>query len=182
MMMDGPRLKVALATNHVPIAQLSRRITAPRLVRQLKLLDAELAGLFGRRPRIAVCGLNPHAGEGGLLGTEEVRVIRPAVEQAKAAGLDCTGPLPADGLFAQVGKMPYDVVLAMFHDQALIPAKALDFALTVNVTLGLPVPRTSPDHGVAYPLAGQGSASALPMEEALVKAAALATARRGGAA
>lgn len=182
MLMDGPRLRVALATNHVPLAQVPRLLTARRLEKQIALLAREIGALLGRPARIAVCGLNPHAGEGGLLGTEEVRAIRPAVERAQAAGILCDGPLPSDGLFAQAGKMPYDAVLAMFHDQGLIAAKALDFELTVNVTLGLPVPRTSPDHGVAYGLAGRGTASSLPMEEALAKAAAMAAARRTRAA
>lgn len=178
MLMDGPRVRVALATNHVPLARVPRLLTVPRLLRQLALLSRELAVVLGRPPRIAVCGLNPHAGEGGLLGREEVQVIRPAVERARAAGILCEGPLPADGLFAKAGQLPYDAVLAMFHDQGLIAAKALDFERTVNVTVGLPVPRTSPDHGVAYGLAGTGKASSLPMEEALLKAASLARAFR----
>jgi 4-hydroxythreonine-4-phosphate dehydrogenase len=178
MLMDGPRVRVALATNHVPLAQVARRLTVPRLTRQLALLSEELGRLLGRPARLAVCGLNPHAGEGGLLGKDEVRVIGPAVERARAAGVLCEGPLPADGLFARADDFPYDGVLAMFHDQGLVAAKALDFERTVNVTLGLPVPRTSPDHGVAYPLAGRGEASSVPMAEALLKAAALARARR----
>jgi 4-hydroxythreonine-4-phosphate dehydrogenase len=178
MLMDGPRVRVALATNHVPLAQVSRRLTVPRLTRQLTLLSKELGLLLGRPARLGVCGLNPHAGEGGLLGKEEQRVIRPAVARAREAGVVCEGPLPADGLFARADDFPYDGVLAMFHDQGLVAAKALDFERTVNVTLGLPVPRTSPDHGVAYALAGRGEASSVPMAEALLKAAALARARR----
>jgi len=170
MLMDGPRLRVALATNHVPIAELARSLSEPRLVAQLHLLSRTLRPLVGRKPRIAVCGLNPHAGEGGLLGTEEREVIRPAIERARAEGVDCEGPFAADGLFAQEARR-FDVVLAMFHDQGLVAAKSLDFDRTVNVTLGLPVPRTSPDHGVAYRLAGKGKASAEPMAQALLKAA-----------
>jgi 4-hydroxythreonine-4-phosphate dehydrogenase len=173
MLMDGPRLRVALATNHVSIAALPSALSRPKLVGQLALLSASLRPVVGRKPRIAVCGLNPHAGEGGFLGREELDVIGPAIADARAAGVDCKGPFAADGLFAQVGRMPFDAVLAMFHDQGLVAAKALDFARTVNVTLGLPLPRTSPDHGVAYDIAGKGKADPLPMIEALLKAASL---------
>jgi 4-hydroxythreonine-4-phosphate dehydrogenase len=177
MLMDGPRVKVALATNHVAIRDLPRALEKRRLAAQLQLLSASLQPVLGRRPRIAVCGLNPHAGEGGLLGDEEIRTIAPAIALARRRGVDCTGPWPADGLFSRPDHMPADVVLAMFHDQALVVAKALDFDRTVNVTLGLPVPRTSPDHGVAYALAGKGKASAEPMVAALLKAAQLAAPR-----
>ena len=123
--------------------------------------------------KIAVLGLNPHAGEHGTFGDEEARLIEPAVRAAKKKGIECDGPLPADGLFARLshGRLGYDAVLAMFHDQALPVAKALDFRRTVNVTLGLPVPRTSPDHGTAYDLAGKGRADPEPMIFALLKAA-----------
>jgi 4-hydroxythreonine-4-phosphate dehydrogenase len=177
MLMDGPRVRVALATNHVPLADVSRQLTVERLVGQLQLLSRSLAPVVGRRPRIGVLSFNPHAGEGGLLGREEVEVLTPAIQQARKARVDAHGPLAADGLFTQVDNFPYDVVLAMYHDQGLIPAKALDFERTVNVTLGLPVPRTSPDHGTAYSLAGTGKASSVPMVEALLKAARLAKAR-----
>ncbi|QDE80478.1 4-hydroxythreonine-4-phosphate dehydrogenase PdxA [Myxococcus xanthus] len=179
MLMDGPRVRVALATNHVPLADLPRLLTVDGLTAQLKLLSRGLEPVVGHKPRIAVLGLNPHAGEGGLLGREEVEVIGPAIRKARAARVDAHGPIPADGLFAkpdQVGAR-YDAVLAMYHDQGLIPAKALDFERTVNVTLGLPVPRTSPDHGTAYAIAGKGEASCVPMVEALLKAAQLAGAR-----
>src|SRR5260370_29466441 len=138
--MDGPSFRVALATNHVPIAELARSLSEPRLVQQLHLLSRTVRPLVGRKPRIAVCGVNAHAGEGGLLGTEEREVIRPAIERARAEGVDCEGPFAADGLFAQEARR-FDVVLAMFHDQGLVAAKSLDFDRTVNVTLGLPVPR-----------------------------------------
>jgi 4-hydroxythreonine-4-phosphate dehydrogenase len=187
MLMDGPRVKVALATNHLALREVPRALQKNRLAAQLQLLSASLQPVLGRRPRIAVCGLNPHAGEGGLLGDEEVRTIAPAIALARRRGVDCTGPWPADGLFARPDRMPADVVMAMYHDQALVVAKALDFDRTVNVTLGLPVPRTSPDHGVAYALAGKGKASAEPMIAALLKAAQLAAprgrlARRGASA
>ncbi|WP_426756555.1 4-hydroxythreonine-4-phosphate dehydrogenase PdxA [Myxococcus sp. Y35] len=182
MLMDGPRVRVALATNHVPLADLPRLLTVGGLTAQLKLLSRSLEPVVGRKPRIAVLGLNPHAGEGGLLGREEVEVIGPAIRKARASRVDAHGPIPADGLFAkpdEVGSR-YDAVLAMYHDQGLIPAKALDFERTVNVTLGLPVPRTSPDHGTAYAIAGKGEASAVPMVEALLKAAQLAGAQARG--
>ena len=177
MLMAGPRVKVALATNHLALRDVPRALEKGRLAAQLQLLSASLQPVLGRRPRIAVCGVNPHAGEGGLLGDEEVRTIAPAIALARRRGVDCTGPWPADGLFARPDRMPADVVLAMFHDQALVVAKALDFDRTVNVTLGLPVPRTSPDHGVAYALAGKGRASAEPMIAALLKAAQMARPR-----
>ncbi len=180
MLMAGPRLKVALATNHVAIAELPKLLRAEKLAAQLKLLSRELQPMLKRRPRIAVCGLNPHAGDGGLFGTEEQRIIAPAIAKARSAGVDCHGPFAADGLFARagLGKLGFDAVLAMFHDQGLVAAKALDFQRTVNVTLGLPVPRTSPDHGVAYEIAGRGKADATPMAEALLWAAEMAASRR----
>ncbi|WP_141331291.1 4-hydroxythreonine-4-phosphate dehydrogenase PdxA [Myxococcus sp. AB025B] len=183
MMMDGPRVRIALATNHVPLSSLSSLLTVEKLVAQLKLLSRSLEPVVGRKPRIAVLGLNPHAGEGGLLGREEVEVIGPAIRRARAAKVDAHGPLPADGLFAKPDDIAgrYDAVLAMYHDQGLIPAKALDFERTVNVTLGLPVPRTSPDHGTAYAIAGKGEASCVPMVEALLKAAQLAAVGSRGA-
>ncbi len=177
MLMAGPRLRVALATNHLPIAEVPRALQVGKLIAQLELLARGVKPLVGRRAvRLGVCGLNPHAGEGGLLGREEVEIISPAIEQARAKGLKVDGPLPADGLFARAAQpgFPYDAVLAMFHDQGLVAAKALDFEETVNVTLGLPVPRTSPDHGTAYDIAGKGVASAVPMASALLMAAQLA--------
>jgi 4-hydroxythreonine-4-phosphate dehydrogenase len=177
MLMDGPRERIALATNHVPVSALPRLLTVEKLTEQLVLLSRELKPVVGRRPRIAVLGLNPHAGEGGLLGREELEILSPAIKRARAARVDAHGPLAADGLFARPDDIPYDAVLAMYHDQGLIPAKALDFERTVNVTLGLPVPRTSPDHGTAYSLAGTGKASHVPMVEALLKASVLAQAR-----
>jgi 4-hydroxythreonine-4-phosphate dehydrogenase len=178
MMMDGPRVRVGLATNHLPIAELPRALNVARLASQLHLLSESLRPLLRRAPRIAVCGLNPHAGDGGLIGREEIDVIAPAIARARSNGIDCEGPMAADGLFAKAGRMSFDAVLAMFHDQGLVAVKALDFERTVNVTLGLPIPRTSPDHGVAYSLAGEGKASAQPMVAALLKAAELAAVGR----
>ncbi len=166
MLLDGPRLRVALATNHLPLSKVPGALNVPTLVRQLQLLSKSLG-----KPRIAVCGLNPHAGEGGELGREEVDTIGPAITAARRKGVDCHGPFAADGLFARVGpKFGFGAVLAMFHDQGLVAAKALDFELTVNVTLGLPVVRTSPDHGTAYDIAGKGKADPGPMIAALLRA------------
>ena len=176
MLMKGPLLSVALATNHLPLRRVPDALSTPKLVAQLSLLDRGLRAQLGRRPRIAVCGLNPHAGDGGVLGSEEEDVITPAIRQAKRRGLLVTGPFAADGLFARP-PFPFDVALAMFHDQGLVATKTLDFARTVNVTLGLPVPRTSPDHGVAYDLAGRGKADPTPMVSALLEAAAFAARR-----
>ncbi len=178
MLMDGPKLRVALATNHLPLKDVAGALTVPGLLSVLELISRELAPIVGRTPRIAVCGVNPHAGEGGLLGAEETRVISPAIERARRKGLDVHGPFAADGLFAKAHAFPFDVALAMFHDQGLVATKTFDFAGTVNVTLGLPVPRTSPDHGTAYDVAGQNKADALPMVNALLKAAEYAAHRR----
>jgi 4-hydroxythreonine-4-phosphate dehydrogenase len=180
MLMDGPTLKVALATNHLPLAKVPKALRQPTLVRQLLLLHKTLRPLLGRAPRIAVCGLNPHAGEGGLLGTEELTIILPAIREAARRRVLCSGPYPADGLFSAQRSTRFDVALAMFHDQGLVAVKTHDFERTVNVTLGLPLPRTSPDHGTAYSLAGSGKASAGPMEAALLKAKQLARSPRGG--
>lgn len=175
MLMDGPELKIALATNHVPLAKVPRLLTRARLVAQLRLLSDCLRPSLARRPKIAVCGLNPHAGDGGLLGSEDARIIAPAIASARKLGVDCSGPYAADGLFAQRRQMPCDVALAMYHDQGLVAAKAVDFVHTVNVTLGLPIPRTSPDHGTAYDIAGKGLADSTPMRIALLRAAELAS-------
>lgn len=179
MLMRGPKLSVALATNHLSLAQVPRALNTPKLARQLQFLDAQLKPLLGRRPTIAVCGLNPHAGDGGLLGKEEQHVIIPAIALARKKGVKVTGPFAADGLFANTAQRApkFDVALAMFHDQGLVATKAVDFTRTVNVTLGLPVPRTSPDHGVAYDIAGKNVADPTPMVSALLEAAAQARAR-----
>lgn len=180
MLMKGPLLSVALATNHLPLRKVPDALSTPKLVAQLELLDRGLLARLGRRPRIAVCGLNPHASDGGVLGDEEARIITPAILKAKSRGIDVSGPYAADGLFAGGKKYRFDVALAMFHDQGLVATKTLDFARTVNVTLGLPVPRTSPDHGVAYDIAGKGKADPTPMISALLEAAAMCRSKRSG--
>jgi 4-hydroxythreonine-4-phosphate dehydrogenase len=131
-------------------------------------------------PRIAICGLNPHAGESGRMGREEIEVIAPAIEQLRAEGIDASGPHPADSLFAPRARETYDVAIAMYHDQALVPLKALDFDQGVNVTLGLPIVRTSPDHGTAFDIAGKGIADPGAMIAAIRMAGEIA-ARRAAA-
>lgn len=179
MLMKGPKLSVALATNHLPLSEVSKALTTKKLAQQLVFLDRHLGTILGKRPRIAVCGVNPHAGDGGVLGKEEQRVITPAIALAKQQRVNASGPFAADGLFAGLTSTPfaYDVALAMFHDQGLVATKLLDFTRTVNVTLGLPLPRTSPDHGVAYDIAGKNKADPEPMISALLEAAAQARAR-----
>jgi 4-hydroxythreonine-4-phosphate dehydrogenase len=174
MLMDGPRVRVALATNHLPLREVPAALKPERIAWQLSLLSDSLRRVVRRKPRLALCGLNPHAGEGGTMGQEELEVLEPAMALARQRGVEVKGPFAADGLFAKADRFPFDAVLAMYHDQGLIAAKALDFEATVNVTLGLPVPRTSPDHGVAYDIAGRGLATAEPMVSALLKAAELA--------
>lgn len=177
MLMKGPQLSVALATNHLPLAKVPGALTIDGLVQVLTRIDVGLSAVLGKRPTLAVCGLNPHAGEGGLLGREEQDVIIPAIKRARKRGLTVTGPFGADGLFAH--RAGFDVALAMFHDQGLVAVKTLDFSRTVNVTLGLPVPRTSPDHGTAYDRAAKGTADDTPMMSALLEAARFARANRG---
>ena len=177
MMMAGPRLRVVLATNHLALAEVPRRLTSEQVGFVLRLTARELIQRFGiAEPRIAVCGLNPHAGDGGLFGDEEARLLKPAIDEARREGLFVLGPLAADGLFPRAAVGACDAVIALYHDQGLIPAKLLDFRETVNVTLGLPFPRTSPDHGTADDIAGQGIADAEPMVSALLLAARLARA------
>jgi 4-hydroxythreonine-4-phosphate dehydrogenase len=152
-------------------------LTAEQIDFVTQLTSRELRARFGiGQPRIAVCGLNPHAGDGGIFGDEEARLVAPAIAQARAAGVDASGPYAADGLFPRAVRGECDAVVALYHDQGLVAAKLIDFRETVNVTLGLPFPRTSPDHGTADDIAGRGSADAEPMISALLLAARLAQA------
>jgi 4-hydroxythreonine-4-phosphate dehydrogenase len=171
MMMAGPRLRVVLATNHLALREVPRRLTTEQIVFVSRLAFSAL-----RKPRIAVLGLNPHAGDGGLFGDEDERIIAPAVAQLQQLGIDASGPFAADGLYPRAVAGRFDCVVAMYHDQGLIPVKLLDFRETVNVTLGLPFPRTSPDHGTADDIAGQNIADPEPMISALLMAAKLAAA------
>jgi len=160
MMMAGSRLRVVLATIHLPLAEVPARINSKDLVKLIILTGNSLRQDFGiKAPRIGVAGLNPHAGEGGLFGSEESAVIAPAVDEALARGWDVTGPLPPDTVFHRAAAGSFDVVVCMYHDQGLIPFKLLHFTDGVNVTIGLPIVRTSVDHGTAYDIAGKGVAS-----------------------
>lgn len=159
MMLAAGTLRVALATTHLPLKAVPAAITAERLTQTLHILDRDLKRLFGiASPRILVCGLNPHAGEGGHLGREEIDVIVPALETLRARGLRLEGPLPADTLFTPARLDGADAVLAMYHDQGLPVLKYAGFGHAVNITLGLPIVRTSVDHGTALDLAGSGRA------------------------
>jgi 4-hydroxythreonine-4-phosphate dehydrogenase len=166
-------------TIHEPYAQAHRLLTTAKIVHTGEVVAAALARDFGiARPRLALAALNPHAGEGGALGREEIEVIAPAGAALRAKGIDCTEPRPADTLFHPQARAGYDAVLCMYHDQALIPVKMLDFWGGVNVTLGLPIVRTSPDHGVAYDVAGRGVARPDSLISALRLAAEIAARRR----
>jgi 4-hydroxythreonine-4-phosphate dehydrogenase len=179
MMLTGGGLRVALATTHLPLSAVSAALTGERLATVLRILDADLRGKFGiAAPRILVCGLNPHAGEGGHLGREEIEVIEPTLRALQAEGLRLTGPVPADTAFLPERLAGHDAVLAMYHDQGLPVLKRAAFGHGVNVTLGLPVIRTSVDHGTALDLAGTGRADPGSLREALRLAVELCTARR----
>ncbi len=175
MMLTNGSLRVALATTHLPLSQVSAAITRELVCDTVVILERELRRWWGlQRPRIAVCGLNPHAGEGGHLGDEEIRVIEPALAMLRAQGLDVAGPLPADTAFVPSILADYDVVLAMYHDQGLPVIKHAGFDKAVNVTLGLPILRTSVDHGTALELAGSGRADCASLVAAIELAIALA--------
>lgn len=179
MLLVAGELRVALATTHLPLRAVSAAISIDSLYETAAILAGELEKGFGvHAPRIAVCGLNPHAGEGGHLGDEELRVIGPAIERMRAAGLRVSGPLPADTVFVPATLAGFDAVLAMYHDQGLPVVKHAAFEQAVNVTLGLPVVRTSPDHGTAFDLAGSGRADCRSLLAAVRLAVRLAAARR----
>lgn len=166
MLFAGPKLKVALATVHVPLARVAETLTTASLRRTIELLAESLVRDFAiAAPRIGVVGLNPHAGEGGLLGTEDRDVIAPALSPLAPAIL--SGPLVPDAAFRDALHGKYDALVAIYHDQGLIPVKLVDFDEAVNVTLGLPIVRTSPDHGTAYDIAGKGVARSISMQRAL---------------
>jgi 4-hydroxythreonine-4-phosphate dehydrogenase len=179
MMLASPELRVALATTHLPLAGVPVAVTRDWLLRTLRIVHAELIAKFGiAEPRIAVLGLNPHAGEGGHLGREEIETIIPVMETLRGEGMRLIGPLPADTAFVPAMRTRYDAVLAMYHDQALPVLKSEAFDRTVNITLGLPFVRTSVDHGTALDLAGSGRADPASMIAAAEMALHLAT-RRG---
>ncbi|MFN3993921.1 MAG: 4-hydroxythreonine-4-phosphate dehydrogenase PdxA [Tabrizicola flagellatus] len=179
MMLACPGLRVVPATIHIPLSEVPSMLTEALLEETIRITHAGLVRDFGLPdPRIAVAGLNPHAGEGGAMGWEEERMIRPLVTRLSAEGLTVTGPWPADTMFHAAARARYDVAVCAYHDQALIPIKTIDFAGGVNVTLGLPFVRTSPDHGTAYDIAGQGRADPASLIAALRLARDMATARR----
>jgi 4-hydroxythreonine-4-phosphate dehydrogenase len=168
MLMASEQLKAVPVTVHIPLKDVPAALTKERLMRTAEVTDAGLKRYFGiERPRLAICGLNPHAGEEGELGREEIQIIAPAIAELKERGIGASGPAPADTLFHEAARQGYDAVLAMYHDQALIPFKTLSFKDGVNVTLGLPFIRTSPDHGTAFALAGTGRADPTSFIEAL---------------
>jgi 4-hydroxythreonine-4-phosphate dehydrogenase len=185
MMLVSPDLRVVPVTTHIALAEVPGALTAALIEETARITATALTRDFGIvRPRLAVAGLNPHAGEQGAMGREEIEVISPALERLRAGGpegegLEIAGPLPADTMFHAAARARYDVALTMYHDQGLIPLKALDFARGVNVTLGLPFIRTSPDHGTAYDIAGTGKADPTSLIEALNLAAVMASRRAG---
>jgi 4-hydroxythreonine-4-phosphate dehydrogenase len=159
MMLAGPHLRTVPLTVHIALEQVPAALSEALIERKGRIVAMALMRDFGiAEPRIAVAALNPHAGEEGRMGDEEARLIVPAIERLRAEGIAIDGPFAADGLFAPRGRESFDVALCMYHDQALIPMKALDFDQGVNVTLGLPIIRTSPDHGTAFGIAGTGQA------------------------
>ena len=171
MMLCGEHCKVALVTGHIPINEVASAISTEKILQKLTVANASLQQDFGiRKPKIAVLGLNPHAGDNGLLGKEEQEIIAPAIAQAKEKNILAYGPYPADGFWANGQAKAFDLVLAMYHDQGLIPFKSLEFENGVNFTAGLPVVRCSPDHGTAFDIAGKNEASEESFRAALFMA------------
>ena len=179
MLLLCPELKVVPVTVHLPLAKVAGALTGEAIVHAGRVLATALKRDFGiAAPRLAVAALNPHAGESGALGREEIEIIAPAVETLREDGIEVSGPAPADTLFHAEARSRYDAALCMYHDQALLPLKTLDFHSGVNATLGLPFIRTSPDHGTAFDIAGQGKADARSLIAALKTAAEMATQRQ----
>jgi 4-hydroxythreonine-4-phosphate dehydrogenase len=177
MMFYAEALRVVLATVHIPLADVPTALTQSRLEEVIALTDEELPRFGFPSPRLAVCGLNPHAGEHGVIGKEEDEVLRPAIERRRAAGVAVEGPFPADTIFLRATKGEFDAVIACYHDQGLIPVKMAAFGRAVNVTLGLPIIRTSVDHGTAFDIAGRGVADPSSLIEAIKLAVRLASKR-----
>jgi 4-hydroxythreonine-4-phosphate dehydrogenase len=183
MMLWAPELAVVPVTIHIPVKYVPQRLTRDLIFETGRVVARDLIERFGiARPRLAVAGLNPHAGEDGALGDEDASVVRPAVERLIADGIDARGPLPADSMFHAAARRTYDAALCMYHDQALIPIKTLAFDHAVNVTLGLPLVRTSPDHGTAFDIAGSGKADPSSLIAAIRLAARLSTRQQAAAA
>lgn len=182
MMLAGPALRTVPVTIHVPLSEVPPLLTTHLIVSTARVVAADLRSRFAiARPRLAVAGLNPHAGEDGAMGDEDIRVVKPAVAALNAEGIEATGPHPADTMFHERARATYDAAICMYHDQALIPVKTLAFDETVNVTLGLPFIRTSPDHGTAFDIAGTGKARPDSLIAALKLAAKLAAAEHAAA-
>jgi 4-hydroxythreonine-4-phosphate dehydrogenase len=176
MMIVGGPLKVLFATTHLALRDVPNVLTPATILRAIRLAHQGLTRLFHiQKPRIGVAGLNPHAGENGLFGDEEGRLIRPAIQQARKQGMACTGPHPADTLFGKAVRGSFDGIVALYHDQGLIPLKTVAFGHCVNITVGLPIIRTSVDHGTAFDIAGQGKADPASLVDAIEMAATLAT-------
>lgn len=178
MMLVAPGLRVVPVTIHVPLVDVAQQLSPALIVETAHIVHSALIRDFGiLRPRLAISGLNPHAGEGGTMGREEIDVITPALEMLRGEGMDVSGPLPADTMFHPAARERYDAALTMYHDQGLVAIKTLDFARGVNVTLGLPFIRTSPDHGTAYDIAGTGRADPTSLIEAIRLAGEISQAR-----
>jgi 4-hydroxythreonine-4-phosphate dehydrogenase len=173
MMLANDELRTVLVSIHVSLRDAIEAVTFGRVLETIRITAAALSASLGRAPRIGVAGLNPHAGEGGLFGREEIEVIAPAVAAAQAAGIDAQGPIAPDTIFMRARRGAFDVVVAMYHDQGLIPVKYLGVEQGVNVTLGLPLVRTSPDHGTAFDIAGTGRADASSLVAAIRMAVSL---------
>jgi 4-hydroxythreonine-4-phosphate dehydrogenase len=183
MMLAAQDLKTVLVTIHVPLVEAIASLTSDAIVHVGRVAAASLAQDFGiAHPRLALAGLNPHAGEGGALGREELDIVRPAATRLRSLGIDCDDPQPADSLFHAEARKNYDAVICLYHDQALIPVKTIDFWGGVNATLGLPIVRTSPDHGTGFGIAGRGIARADSMVAAIRMAAEMAARREAARA
>jgi 4-hydroxythreonine-4-phosphate dehydrogenase len=178
MMFVGGGLRVALVTIHRSLRSVPDAVTADEVLRVVRLVHRQLPALGAATRRIALCGLNPHAGEGGLFGREEMDVLSPAVGRLREEGIDVTGPLPADSLFVRASRGEFDAVVALYHDQGLIPVKLVSFGQAVNVTLGLPFVRTSVDHGTGFDIVDEGTADAGSLRAAMELAATLVANRR----
>ncbi|HEX5037508.1 MAG TPA: 4-hydroxythreonine-4-phosphate dehydrogenase PdxA [bacterium] len=175
MMMAGPKLKTVLATIHEPLASVAKKLSVAGIAKTIEITHDSMARWFGiKKPRIAVAALNPHAGESGMFGAEEKKIILPAVKKTKERGWNVSGPFPADTVYHRAVKGEFDCVVSMYHDQGLIPLKLLHFDEAVNITLGLPFIRTSVDHGTAFDIAGKNLADASSMIAAILTAAEMA--------
>jgi len=171
MILTDKKMRVGLSTIHIPVKHISENIRYDKLIQQIQILNTSLVNDFGiRNPRIALLGLNPHAGDGGILGDEEINHIIPAIKNSKERSISVDGPFSADGYFASGSYKKYDATLAMYHDQGLIPFKTISFGYGVNFTAGLPIIRTSPDHGTAFEIAGNNNADSMSFTEAYLLA------------